>query len=112
MENKWIMEIIKRSSGYKKIVCPYLKNNKCIIYKERFNCCRKFPVKNGYCAKSNCQLLKKNIKNNTKKSSLVCSECKKICCKSILVPDNIEITKKFIEKWMNIDCDTCKKLFK
>ncbi len=110
---KWLKELDKESEGkYVEAACPYFANGKCTIYAERFACCRNVPQKEGYCSKNKtCQLVKDAIENNTPASSEACGQCRKTCCEKILVPAQVEITKEFIEKWMDISCSDCRKFF-
>lgn len=106
---KWVKEKICESKGELiEIVCPFFKNNACSIYEQRFNCCRNFRQLDGYCAKSYC-LLTGDKHENIKE---LCFKCLKNCCTKILVPKKAKLTKAFIKKWMDIDCQTCKEIFK
>jgi len=109
---KWLKEIDKKCQGeYIEIACPFLVKGKCSRYAKRFRCCRNFPNPKGYCAKSKCAILKSRIKNNTVESGKKCAQCRKKCCQKIVFPKGIKITKNFIAKWMNIDCESCIKFF-
>jgi hypothetical protein len=100
---KWIEEEIRKSKGkYKVITCPYLVDSKCSIYDKRFSCCRNFPQKQGYCSDADCDL----------GNGHCCDNCEENCCENILVPKNSIVDKAFIGKLMDIDCDTCRRLFK
>ncbi|MFA5993910.1 MAG: hypothetical protein WC823_03025 [Parcubacteria group bacterium] len=110
---KWLKKLDAESQGkYIEFICPYFENGKCVIYAKRFACCRNFPQTNGYCSQNKiCSIIKNKIKNNTPVSSEACGQCRKACCEKILVPAQVEITKEFIEKWMNITCADCRKFF-
>jgi Fe-S-cluster containining protein len=109
----WLKEITEATKEYKEIKCPLLINNKCSIYDERPNCCRKYPQTSGYyCSKSFCNVLMKKVSNNTDESTDLCFNCKDLCCHHILVPVHEKITKEFLVKWMDISCELCRKYFK
>jgi hypothetical protein len=76
----------------KEISCPYLKNNRCLIYNNRFKCCRNFPNIRAYCFRDCKQQ---------------CYECNDICCNHILVPDNYIIDENTISQYLNIECEDC-----
>lgn len=102
----------KSQGKYVEITCPYFENGKCAIYTKRFACCRNFPQAEGYCSQdSDCKIIKNKIENNTPASNGACVKCRKSCCEKILVPAQVEITKEFMEKWMNIVCEDCRKFF-
>lgn len=109
----WLGKLDKKSEGkYMEVVCPYFENGRCSLYEKRFACCRNFPQNKGYCSQNkNCNIIKNKIENNTSTSNDACSECQKTCCEKILVPVGVEITKEFMEKWMNITCEDCRKFF-
>lgn len=108
----WLKNILDKSKGYKEIQCTLLVDNKCSVYQDRPNCCCSYPRTDGfYCSTGDCAVLKRRIKNNTEESNSACFKCKDICCNHILVPDHVEITAEFLKKWMDIDCNLCKKYF-
>ena len=110
---KWLEKLDAGSQGkYIEVICPYFENGKCVIYTERFACCRNFPQAKGYCSQdANCKIIQNKIENNTPTSNLACGECQKFCCEKILVPEQVKVTKEFMKKWMNIACEDCQKFF-
>ena len=110
---KWLEELDQKSQGkYVEVACPFFKDGACEIYEKRFACCRNFPQSVGYCSQDmDCKIIQSKIEKNSSASSLACHTCQKSCCEKILVPVGIEITKEFIEKWMNIPCEDCRKFF-
>lgn len=107
---EWLNDKCQKCDGdFIETVCPMLKNNCCTIYETRPSCCRNHPQNNGYCVSGDCLLIGKE--KNTKESSVICIECGAKCCKRILIPKNQIITKKFMLRWMDIDCQTCRNLF-
>lgn len=107
---KWLNKNIQKCKNkFVETECPLLKDNQCSIYKTRPNCCKNYPQNNSYCSTADCLLIGKD--KNTRESSIICARCDAKCCKRILIPKNQIITNEFILKWMNIDCQTCRKLF-
>jgi hypothetical protein len=107
MDNfKWLEKNNKKRGGkYRAVVCPFLVDNRCSVYKKRFSCCRNFPRQgNFYCSDSDCQVLKKGIGKNTKKGTLVCIACQDNCCSQILVPKKLKATKKVIARILDMSC--------
>ncbi|MFA5994462.1 MAG: hypothetical protein WC823_05900 [Parcubacteria group bacterium] len=110
---RWLKKLDTESEGvYREVICPYFENGKCVIYAKRFACCWNFPQTKGYCSQNKtCQIIQNQIENNTPASSEACVQCRKACCEKILVPVQVEVTKEFMEKWMNIACEDCRKFF-
>jgi Fe-S-cluster containining protein len=113
VDGKTKLKIVKfellTGGKYVEATCPYLVDNKCSIYENRMMCCRNHPQDNGYCAETDCLI--HGMKRNTEESSKLCLECGSKCCKRILVPVGQDVTKKFIESWLDIDCETCGEIF-
>ena|ERR1035437_5711839 len=107
---KWIKDKCQKcNSNFVEVTCPMLKNNRCTIYETRLSCCKSHPQNSGYCASGDCLLIGKE--KNTKESSIICMECGAKCCKRILVPKDQTVTKEFMLKWLDIDCQTCQEFF-
>ncbi len=109
----WIKDVIKRSWWeYKEIACPLFDRWSCADYNNRPSCCRNYPQVWAYCSSTKrCLLWKLWILWQNVESDNHCYSCKDICCNSILVPKRIEFTKEEILKWLDINCEDCRKLF-
>jgi Fe-S-cluster containining protein len=106
----WYKDVVDKADGqYVKVACPFLIDDKCSDYANRPSCCRHYPQNNGYCSDEDCLIV--GLENNTEETTKLCLKCQAKCCKTIQVPTDVEVTKEFIKKWLDIDCTTCQEFF-